>query len=471
MTTSKARAERRAKLNGGGYGYGNNTAKPAEGSQAKVNTFMVPKPVGITRTSQMYPNNYYIDFDLSTLRAACDQVMKMGQTVNYATAVSWAYESSAFVQSLFEAIGNAHLNEPYYLMDDNGVINKAWTKEICDKKWFKELRLEILYTYFWGFSGLNFDPINNQLYKYPMQQLDPINRLLRENTYNYTEGVFFDKTDNLLFVQPSTSYERFLGWMQPITRQFIYMNLNSNNWVQAGKRLAFPFMSVGYPIGDGEIKDGLYQQNPLRADAENYAMNLDPSKALVTPYTLDTDGKARLSIITEIHESNVRGGLHKIFQDFNTDAKIELLQLTLGGTLTADPGKFGTHGLGDIHEDKLKTVISAKGEFVLSTLNDRNDFRKKIKKFYKNFPDSLSFNINRDKKLGIFEITALSNAIVASGNELLPEFFVNYGIRPQDIRRAEEPKQTINDRFSNKERKNRDQMSLSQLMEMTNGNH
>ena len=96
---------------------------------------------------------------------------------------------------------------------------------------------------------------------------------------------------------------------------------------------------------------------------------------------------------------------------------------------------------------------------------------KKIKKFYKNFPDSLSFNINRDKKLGIFEITALSNAIVASGNELLPEFFVNYGIRPQDIRRAEEPKQTINDRFSNKERKNRDQMSLSQLMEMTNGNH
>jgi hypothetical protein len=438
MATSRSRREKRAAMFGSGYGSGLPNARPAQGQRPSVNPFMIPKSTGLTHLSKMYPSNYYVEWDLSTWRLACDQVMRQGLTVSYAALTSWAYECSPFIQSIFNSMGDAIMAVPTFLVDEKGNKNEEWTKEICSTRWFQELKQEILFSYFWGFTGINFDPIKGKVYKYPMQQLDPINRMLRSATFNYTDGIDFDKTPNLLFVQPSTSYERYLGWMQPITRSFISMNLASMNWVQAGKRLAFPFLSVQYPAMDGEVTDGSYQTNPLRFDAEDYAANIDPSRALVTPYTIGADGKPQPSIMVESKDTSSKQNTHKIYEEFNEDNKNDIRELIFGGTLTSNAGKYGTKALGETHEKKLKKAIAAKNEFILAILNDKNDFLKKIRVFYKNMPNNLTFDTNRAKVYDIAEIEVLSKSVALNGNRLKPSFFINHGVLPEDIEEAKE---------------------------------
>jgi len=426
-------------IGGGGYGQGNKVSKPATGQQPAVNPFIIPKQAGLNWISQMFPNNYYVEWDLSSWRAACDQAIKMGFPVSYAALVSWCYEASPFVQSLFNALGYGLGKIPVYVTDMKGNKMTDITTEICDKKWFMELRKEILFARFWGFTGVNFDPLNNKVYKYPMQQIDPINRLLRQSTYNFSDGVEFFKTPNLIFVQPSTNYESFLGWMQPITRMFIQQNMNSLNWIQAGRRLAFPLLSVQYPASDNAIDSVNNLVNDYRAEAENYVANLDPSKALITPYVIDQNGKVQSALVIDSKDTTAKAGMHKIYQEFNADGKNEVREMILGGTLTGDAGKFGTKGLGEVHEDKLTTVITALNDEVLSVLNDESDFARKLPMFYNGFPKEFKFDINRTKEFDITEIEKLSKATVENGLRLTDKFFIKFGLDPEDITEAQTP--------------------------------
>ena len=449
MSASPARRERRAELQrtqnkslapgGGGYGQGNRISKPATGDRPSVNPFILPKQSGLNYISQMFPNNYYVEWDLSAWRAACDQAIKMGFPVSYAGLVSWCYESSPFVQSLFNAIGDAITQIPVFLTDPKGNIMTDWTTEVCNKRWFIELRKEIAFAKFWGFTGINFDPINNKIYKYPMQQLDPINRLLRENTYNFSDGKDFFSTPNLLFVQPSTNYESFLGWMQPITRMFIQQNMNSMNWIQAGRRLAFPLLTILYPGTDNEITSEENLSNPFRIQAENYAADVDPSKTLLSPYVFDQNGNVKSALVVDSKDTNAKQNAHKIYQEFNADTKNEVREMILGGTLTGDAGKFGTKGLGQVHQEKLETVIRARNEEGLAVLNDDADFARKIPIFYENFPKEFKFDVNRTKEFDISEIEKLSKAAQENSLQLTTKFFIKYGLDPEDIQEAPKP--------------------------------
>ncbi len=446
MSTSKARQERRKDMQirfsgsaGGGYGDGNRTSKPASGSVPSVNPFMLPKRSGLNIISQLFPDNYYVEWDLGTWRAACDQAQKMGYPISYSALVNWCFEASTFIQSLFVACVDGISRVPCYLVDEKGNKNDIWTEEICNKKWFQDLRKEIVWSNFWGFTGINIDPINNKIYKYPMSQLDPINRLLRESTYNFTDGMDFAKTPNLLFVQPSTSYEKFLGWMQPITREFIQMNRNSLNWVQAGARLAFPLLKIGYPATNNSINDEGSLSSPFRIEAENYAANIDPSKTLVSPYVIDREGNKVTALDIDSKDPGGRQNAHKIYQEFNTDEKNDIRELVFGGTLTSNAGKFGTKGLGEVHENKLMTALEARNEEALAVLNDKNDFLWKLKIFYKNFPENLHFDTNRTKEFDITEITALSESVIKNSLRLTKKFYIKYGLDEEDIEDAPEP--------------------------------
>jgi hypothetical protein len=444
MATSKARAERRKPLQvnlatGGGYGDGNQRSKPASGNLPAVNPFMLPKASGLNIISQLYPDNYYVEWDLTTWRVACDQAQKMGFPVSYATLVNWCFEASTFVQSLFNAVGDGIQKVPCYLVDEAGNKNEMWTDEICNKKWFKDLRKEITWADMWGFTGLNIDPLNNKIYKYSMSQIDPINRMLRESTYNFSDGMDFGKTINLLFVQPSTSYERFLGKMQPITREFIMMNKNSLNWIQAGARLAFPLLKVGYPSTNNSLTDVGNLINPFRSVAEDYISNLDPSKALISPYVVNQNGDKVTALDLETKDPGGRANAHKIYQEFNSDQKNDIRELVFGGTLTSNAGKFGTKGLGQVHENKLKTALEARNEEILTVLNDDTDFLWKLRKFYKNFPENLHFDTNRTKEFDINEVKELSDSITENGLRLTKNFYVKYGMDEEDIEEAPEP--------------------------------
>ena len=412
---------------GGGWGVGNVKSQPASGHQPAANPFMIPKPAGLNVVSQTFPSNYYVDWNLATWRAACDQAIKQGYTMAFATMVSWVFESSPFVQSLFRAIESPIGKIPFLVVDEKGKELPAWTEELCNKSWHKDLRKQVALSHFWGFVGLNFDPINGKVYKYPMQDIDPINRMLKQGTYSFFDGLNFADHDNLLFVQPSTAYEAFLGWMQPIARMFIQMNINDTSWVAAGRRLAFPVLTIGYPQNGTVIDEASgAEYNPFKLQAEEIASNLDPTKGLVYPYTIDDKNQIQKSVEIEFEKTSTAAKAHAIFSDFNEDKKNEIREMILGGTLTSSTAKTGSRSMGEVHQDKLETIIEDISEFVENYMND--EFLTKIRKFYKNMPEGVRFVANKAKQMSVEDIKSLSDVLVANGKRLTDGFFEANGL-------------------------------------------
>lgn len=422
---------------GGGWGVGSDNAKPATGHQPAVNPFIIPKAAGLNVISQTYPSNYFVEWNLTTWRYACDQVIKMGQTMSYAVLTSWTFQASGFVQSLFTKLGAAIDKVQFFVTDSKGNRLDNLTLELCMKPWQIQLRREILFSYFWGFCGLNFDPVENKIYKYPMQEIDPINRLLKQSTYSYYDGVPFSDTDNLLFVQPSTSEESFLGWMQAITRAFIQMNQAKTNWLQAGRRLAFPIMTVGYPQNDGGVDSMGNAINPYKIQAEDIVANADPSKGIVYPYTKDAAGNIQKAIEMEFESPKTAANTHKIFQEFNEDEKNEIRELILGGTLSSSTGSNGNRALGEVHERMFEAVVESKIDFVLATLN--TDFNRKISKFYKGLPEGWRYEINRAKQLSVEEMQGISTVLNENGYRLTTDFFEANGLSKEFFEDAPTP--------------------------------
>lgn len=425
--------------NGGGWGLGNPNSQPATGQQPAVNPFIIPKAAGLTITSQTYPNDYYVEWNLSTWRAVCDQVTRMGYTYPYATLVSWVFECSPFVQSLFRALGAAIGRVPFVIKDKKGNILDDWTKELCQKPYQREMDKEILFSHFWGFTGLNFDPIGGKVYKYPMQDIDPINRMLRSNTFAFYDGAKFDDYANLIFCQPSTSTESFLGWMQAIARMFIMMNQNLTSWVAAGRRLAFPMLAVGYPQMDNAL-DPITQQivNPYKIQAESIASNIDPSKGVVFPYTIAADGKTIIkSIEVEFEKPGTSANMHNIFKDFNDTAKDEIREMILGGTLTASVGSSGSRALGEVQERKFDSVVNDLLDFIIAFKNEV--ILPKLLSFYKNAPVGITFDVNKTREWTLEEMKQLSDVVTANGKRLSNDFFQAAGISPDFLEDAPVP--------------------------------
>lgn len=415
---------------GGGWGLGDKNAQPAGGTFPTVNPVMQPKAAGLTLTSQTFPSNYYIEWNLSTWRHVCEQVVRMGYCMGYATMVSWVYECSPFVQSLFNALSVPLDATQFFMQTGKKEIMDDWTDEMCNKPWHEQLRQEILFSKFWGFSGLNFNPWKGEVYKYPMQDLDPINRGLKENTYSFYSMTLFDDVDNTMFIQPSTNNEKFLGWMQAIARSFIMMNLNDQSWIQAGRRLAFPLVTAGYPQGDGALFNN-NEINPYKIQAEGVLANLDPSKGILYPYTIDGKGNIVKSIDVAFEKTGTGAKAHDIFVDFNEAKKNEIREMILGGTLTGDAGDKGARSLGEVQERKFDTMNASNLKFVLRILNQK--YLPKIRKFYKNLPDDATFGMNATKPMTLADMQAFSGVVTQNGKRLTTAFFEAQGYNKEYI--------------------------------------
>jgi hypothetical protein len=428
-----------------GYGLSNPGAIPATGQTPQVNPFIIPKATGLNVVSQAYPNNYYVEWNPTTWRAACDQAIKLGWPISYAALTAWAFESSPFIQSLFREITVSTSGYPIVVYDNRGNKVEEWTDEICNKAWFKKLRTEMLLSWFWGFSIINFDPLGNKsegiypdVYKYPMQQIDPINRMLRVSSYDFGNGKWVKDCKDLLFCQPSTNYESFLGWMQPITRSYIMMNLNRNNWVAAGKRIAFPLMTAGYPQNSVKKDENGNDYNEYRAQAEAIIRDADPTNGVVYPYTISASGEIQKAVMID-YTSGSQGtqGAHRIYHDFNQNEKDDIREMIMLSTLTSSVGSRGSLALGEIHENKFELVKLSLIEWLVSELN--NEFKEKIKVFYKNFPKECNFGLESVKKWDIKDLEIVSNIAKENGFRLSKDVFLSIGLSVDQIEEVSVP--------------------------------
>lgn len=424
---------------GGGWGLGDKGAKPAGGTYPTVNPVMQPKPAGLTLTSQTYPSNYYVEWNLSTWRYAIDQCVKMGLPWSLATMYSWVFECSPFVQSMFTALSTPLDATKFFVVNEAGDILPDWTDELCNKSWHKELRREILFAKFWGFSGINFDPIWGKVFKYPMQDIDPINQMLREGTYTPYSGTRFADAPNTMYVQPSQANERFCGWMEPISRSFIMMNKNKTSWLQAGLKLAFPLMTVGYPQDDQAVdpNDPTKSINPYKLQAESVIANADPSRGLAYPYTIDEKGNIVKSLEVDFAQTGTGAKAHDIFTDFNDAEKNEIREMILGGTLTADVGNSGSRALGEVQERKFDTMNASNIEFVETELNSQ--WLDKMRILYVNMPQGIKIITQQSKPMTLADMQALSGVVTQNGKRLTTAFFTEQGIPEEFIEDAPEP--------------------------------
>jgi len=219
--------------------------------------------------------------------------------------------------------------------------------------------------------------------------------------------------------------------MFAIVRQYVMMHLNDENWIAAGKRLAFPVFSLGYPesmdVTDPETGEIV---NPYKDEANLIAKNLGPGSTVVFPFIRAADGEIQKNIELEFDSPGSSQKAHSIYLDFNEEKKNEIRELVLGGTLTADVGDSGSRALGEVQERKLRTFMSAVIEYVISVHN--GDYLRKIRRWYKNMPDG-QFNINRQKQFTIEEIIAWSQVLASSGKRFTTEFFETNGFAPNFI--------------------------------------
>jgi hypothetical protein len=412
--------------NGTGWGVPELGNKKAGGERATVNPFQIPRSGGYSTTSMVFPNNYFRVWDLTSWRNACDNAIKFGYGIDYAVLTSWVFESSPFVQFLYRKIESEIGKTPFLIIDSMGKEIPLWTEELCSKAWQKQLRQEIALSHFPGYSVLNFDPINNKVYKYPMQNVDPVNEMLKSGTFDLFEGAIIAEKDDLLFVQPSKNYEKFLGWMQPISREFIMMNNAYNYWLAAGKRNGYPLLAFGYPeqaaAGDGNgniINTGKNQ-------AEALAAGIDPTKGITRPFTFDDKGERQYLIDIAAIDTGNRGDQHKVFMEFIEKKQNEIMQMILLGTLGASTQKNGNKALGEVHERAWETVALDMIEFVETYLN--SSYLPKISKWYENFPKNIKFKADKTKNMVLEDIKMLSDIMQENGKKLTDEFFEANGI-------------------------------------------
>lgn len=424
---------------GGGFGTVQPGTRTATGSPL-VNPFFIPKQSGQNIGSWVYPSQYIRQWDTTLVREACDQAIKMGYTQAYATLTSWVYEKSPFVRSLFLKLGAAMDRIPFTIIDKDGGEIPELTELLCTQQWEIKLRREILYAYFWGFTGLNFDPHEGKCYKYPMQQIDPINRMLKANTFSFYDGELFDNNDNLLFVQPSDNYEDFLGWMQAIAFSYVEMNENNDNWVAAGRRNAFSPLVIYYPQDDGSLNESGQPKNNYKNDAIALSTNINPKQGLVAPYTLDQDGKMQKSIQMEYEKTQSSSSQHKIYQEFNQEQKGEIQEMVFGRSLTQSSGRGGNRALGEIEERTLDDRVAELMPYVLATLN--NEFKNKISKFYRNLPNPKNwfYSYSTAKQLSIADVQLTVASLNNGGYKPTARFYEENGISPDFFEPMPQPK-------------------------------
>jgi hypothetical protein len=212
-------------------------------------------------------------------------------------------------------------------------------------------------------------------------------------------------------------------------------------------------LAVGYPQADGALDPETQEIiNPYKVQAENIAANIDPSKGIVFPYTLDPKGNMVKSIEVEFEKPGTSASMHNIFKDFNDDEKNEIREFILGGTLTASAGAVGSRALGEVQERKFEAVIDDLLRWILAFKNSTQ--LPKLLQFYKNAPDGISFAIDQTKEWSLDEMKLLSEIVTKNGKRLSAQFFEAAGIPPEFLEDAPVPtsplglSESSNDNFS-----------------------
>ena len=391
-----------------------------------VNSTNPIKPVGMgNHVVQTYPMTRYIDYTERDWRIASDRLINNGQGQMWDTIVTWMLSSSSFVQTLVERRLTPILSTRFVLVDKDGEVDEELTESI-NKRWFKSWIESAAMAIFQGYSAGVFDPKMNKTERYPIAVIDPFNRALKHNPFELNGQERFADYSNLFYVQYSSQHQTMLGLFQPLVKEYIGISITLRNWLASGTRQAFPMTQVGYKsavvtnqVTNEQDEEELQQVNQNKATAEYIADNIDPTVAIVTPFSIDDKGNQVYDVDVRQTEHHSSDNAYKTYADYINEAEIRMINLVLGSQLTMKEGT--SRALGEVHERVSKTYAERDVEWMLDILN--NELKPKL-----NIPEDHYFSQDSTTALTLDDAQKLSTIVNENGKQLTQDFFTQIGL-------------------------------------------
>lgn len=213
--------------------------------------------------------------------------------------------------------------------------------------WFKELRKDLLWSEFWGFTLVQFFLDDDGNIRYELinrKHYDPIHRRLLKYQGDM-DGLPIDMFPNMLFV----GKERELGIFAELLPAVLYKRGDMSDWARFCNIFGMPIREYTYDAGDEEARKRLI------IDAKRQGAN--------AVYIHPKESELHL-----IEAGNKTGtsDLYKTFADY-WDSKMSIR--VLGNTLTTDAKETGTQALGNVHKAEEDEMNADDRDFILDILN------------------------------------------------------------------------------------------------------
>ncbi len=213
--------------------------------------------------------------------------------------------------------------------------------------WFKELRKDLVWSEFWGYTLVQFflDEEGNIRYELiNRKHYDPIHRKLLKYQGDM-DGMDIDMFPNMLFV----GKERELGIFAELLPAVLYKRGDMSDWARFCNIFGMPIREYTYDAGDEEAR------RRLISDAKRQGAN--------AVYIHPKESELHL-----IEAGNKTGSsdLYKTFADY-WDSKMSIR--VLGNTLTTDAKETGTQALGNVHKEEEDEMNADDRDFILDILN------------------------------------------------------------------------------------------------------
>ena len=213
--------------------------------------------------------------------------------------------------------------------------------------WFKELRKDLLWSEFWGFTLVQFFLDDDGNIRYELinrKHYDPIHRRLLKYQGDM-DGLAIDMFPNMLFV----GKERELGIFAELLPAVLYKRGDMSDWARFCNIFGMPIREYTYDAGDEEARKRLI------IDAKRQGAN--------AVYIHPKESELHL-----IEAGNKTGtsDLYKTFADY-WDSKMSIR--VLGNTLTTDAKETGTQALGNVHKAEEDEMNADDRDFILDILN------------------------------------------------------------------------------------------------------
>lgn len=381
---------------------------------------------------QALPQNYEFELNMQTWWSAVLRAREFSDFTGLDALYSYVLKSSTVVRSLLEGRLRP-LKKHTFKVLVKGKEDKRLTKLLRDTAWFREL------VYQRGLANFTFARVvgvdkDEEIFAYPLRNLDIVNRAVRKQTYNI-ENIFYVKNHvNLFWMQASFTNEDTLGILEPVSRDIINLYNAQNDWQTASQFNAVQQMIMYYENGDPKMEGA----------AREAAAQVGLGTVIVSGKVTDeVTGKVQKDLELENVYGSATADTFRTFKENIDQIKSSITQAIVGTSLlgTGDKNTYSER----LVRAHLKLFKDALDSDVLDVQDWLNKKENKVKLSYLFNEPALAtctFDADVKDKFDIDNIEAFTKLYKDLGLEVTPQFLEKLGLDRNDFKYAKDTNAT-----------------------------